>query len=103
MKGVSQFVLREAARVAHEGEDRCSVRFGGKEGSEGEAGGLDVDDKTEVCVAVGWACEEEVRDRLRGGAMGAEGGGRNFEVVEVGVEADVARTELGEHTALWPA
>jgi hypothetical protein len=103
MKEALQFISREAARVTHEGEDRCSVRLGGEEGSEGEAGGLDTDDKAEARVAVGWACEEEVQDRFWGSTMGAEGRGRNFEAVKVGIEADVARAELGEHTALRPA
>jgi hypothetical protein len=92
VKEVSQFVSREAARFAYEGEDRCGVGLGGEEGSEGEAGGLDMDDKAEARMAVGWACEEEVRDRFRGRAVGAEGGGRNFEAVEVGVEAEADLT-----------
>jgi hypothetical protein len=53
--------------------------------------------------AVGRAGKEEVGYGLGNGAVGAEGGRREFEAVKVSVEPDVTSAELGEDTALRPA
>jgi hypothetical protein len=75
----------------------------GEEAAERETGGPEAGNEADALGAVCWTDKEKVRDRLRDSAVSAEGGGGEFESVEVCVEPDVAGAELGEDAAAGSA